>query len=374
MLMKTFKITTFGCRVNQAESRQMGEQITKAFSLKPADSYNKANLVVINTCCVTNKAEKEVRSEIRRAKKENPDCFLIAAGCWTEKIKKHSKEDKQQPELLKLIDLLILNNNKNNLVKIIKNKKQISKKGFRSSKQKQYKDKYSKSNKALIKVQTGCNNFCTYCIVPYVRGRSKSRKINKVIKEIKEKEKQGIKEIILTGIDISDYKPSLVQLIKKILNKTNIKKISFGSINLEAFDKKLMNLFSVKEKKPRLTKHFHIPIQSGSNQTLKRMNRKYNVEQFIKTIKKIKKNIPNFSFSTDIIVGFPGETKEEFEQTLRTIKQLKIILNKDFTRAHIFRYSPKKGTIAEIKEGKKEWKKVDEKEKKTRAQAIKDSL
>jgi threonylcarbamoyladenosine tRNA methylthiotransferase MtaB len=387
--LKTFKIITFGCRVNQAESRQMGEKLA-SLGLKQEKNYKKADLILINTCTITHKADREVRKQIRRIKRENKTCYLAAAGCWIEKQKKDNllnNNKNQKEELFKKIDLFLTNKQKLNIDKFIKqlNKdKQEDNKKQNKKNQEQYKDKYAKSKKAIIKIQDGCNNFCTYCIVPYVRGRSKSKKLSQILKEIRQKQKQGIKEIILTGIDIADFKIKklktknhLAFLLKEILKKTNIEKISYGSINLKAITKEFLDLYKNKVKnktKKRLSSHFHIPIQSGSNKILKRMGRNYTKEQIIKTIKKLNKNIKNFTFSTDIIVGFPDETEKEFLKTKKTLKTIKNILKKRFTHIHTFRYSQRQGTTAQkqIKENK--WKQIKEITKKKRASCLNNLL
>ena len=387
---KTFKIITFGCRVNQAESRMMAEQLVQTgWQFLDSKKQKQADLVIINTCAVTHKAEREVRKEIRRAKRENPHCFLIAAGCWVEALK---KEDNLN--LMKKIDLLIKNQGKKDIQKIIQEKLNqnyfLTNLGSRISHKKIFKDKYGQSKKALIKIQTGCNNFCAYCLVPYLRGHSQSYPTQEIIQEINQQLKNGIEEIILTGVDIADYhfqsqpfggtnfsdgnfqanlKNDLVKLLKLILLKTKIKKISFGSINLKAFDREFIDFYQ-KVNLEKLSTHFHIPLQSGCQATLKRMKRKYTVRQFIKTIKRLKKEIFGFSFSTDLILGFPGETEEEFKQTLETIKTLKLFLGKSFIKIHLFRYSPRLGTLAAKMRGRKGWEIVPAPLKKQRLKKI----
>lgn len=452
---KSFRIITFGCRVNQAESRMMGEELVRNKFIKFNEllvKKEKLDIMIINTCCVTNKAEREVRKEIRRVKRENPKCFLVVAGCWVNKVKSEKLKVKscssklkvtdEHSEILRLIDLLITNEEKKNTVEILK--KQFSNRTMKQcSNGAIYKDKYAKYKKAMVKIQSGCDNFCTYCIVPYVRGRSKSRYLKEIINEIKKLVKQGIEEVVLTGIDIasfnfqfsnpnfqsifksqfSNYKNDLVKLILLILAETKIKKISFGSMGIEVFDDEfirlyqldslssaasfdpvphkcgtLSNLLSQREsnskncvfprakstidRQPspapvgagqavishRLSSRFHIPLQSGCDETLRRMNRKYSISNFQFLISKLKKEIPNFSFSTDIIVGFPGESRREFKKTMTTITTIKTILGKNFIKIHVFRYSPKKGTMAEKMEQK--WGMVDGKEKKSRAKAL----
>lgn len=367
---KTFKLITFGCRVNQAESRQTGERLAKKWHLKPVEKKIKADLVLINTCSVTHKAEREVRKEIRRVKRESPSCFLIVMGCWVDKIKSEKLRTENHDSELK-IDLLINNREKDKKIDQILNQKlnkELSKKlnnGHGS-----FKDKYGKYKKALVKVQEGCNNFCTYCIVPYVRGRSQSRDIKGITTEIKSLARQGIEEAILTGTDIGDFQPDLVYLLKAILSKTKIKKISFGSINPKSFNQKFIDLYSISSQSVRLSNHFHIPLQSGCNTTLRRMNRKYNIEEFLAVIKKLKRKIPGLTFSTDIIVGFPGENQEEFKQTLKTLRQIKQILGKNFIKMHVFRYSPRERTVAAEKLGQKDWERVNAIEKKSRSKKV----
>jgi len=342
--MKTFNIVTFGCRTNQAESRVIGEQLSK-LAMKQCSNETIADLVIINSCAITQKAEKEVNQFIRRVKRENPKCLLVITGCFNEKSG------------FKIYDLRI--KNKKNIAEKIK--KKFSNITIKQSSNIFYKDKYSKSGKAIVKIQDGCNNFCTYCIVPYLRGRSVSRPINEIIKEIKELEIRGIKEIILTGIDIADYQ-NLVGLLTEILQKTKTN-ISFGSVNINAFTPEFIDLI---KKNPRITKHFHIPLQSGCERTLKRMKRKYTFKNFQFSIFNFQKKIPEFTFSTDIIVGFPGETDEEFKESLRSLRSLRNLI----TKLHVFRYSPREETVAAKMENK--WGKVDFEIKKQRALKIKE--
>jgi len=414
MKLKTFHIITFGCRVNQAESRLIGEKLVrnKFIKFNKLKVKEKSDLVIINTCCVTHRAEKKVRQTIRRVKRENPECFLIVAGCLIDKI--NNPKIPNNPINLKALskaDLLLTNSQKKNIIKYLKNN--LNHLAIQPFSHSAYQDKYSRSNIALVKIQEGCNNFCTYCIVPYVRGRSKSRPADEIIAEINRLVGQGIKEVVLTGIDISSfrimnnvssikykYKNHLAELIRHILKRTEIKKISFGSINTNAIDDEFINLLrsgnrrlksattnsviahfparnathSVAGGSSRLTNHLHIPLQSGSDSVLKRMKRNYSVKDFDKKISELKKNIPGFTLSTDIIVGFPGETREEFEQTVKTIKKLKKILGKNFTHVHVFRYSPRKGTTASKMLGKKGWEKVPSKEKNRRSRIIRELI
>lgn len=403
----TFAIVSFGCRVNQAESRKIGEELCSLGWKNLGNQGSLADLVVINSCAVTAKAEKEVRQTIRRVKRENPNCFLVAAGCWVEKVQRAKGKGQNYPSKANTfsragnlnlktnenIDLFIENKDKERVGEIIKKKfnnettrlpapkaqagngqvKQFSNKTV-------YKDKYFNSQKALVKIQEGCNNFCSYCIVPYLRGKPKSVPVEKIVKDISWLVDKGIKEIILTGTEVSSfqlkakssklkakisrlnkYKNHLVKLLLLILSETKVKKISFGSMNLEVFDEEFVNFLEARSQTPdtRISTHFHIPLQSGCDATLKRMNRKYTVKDFRSRIDILRKKIPGFTFSTDIIIGFPGETEEEFQESLKSLRDLKALMGKRFTKVHIFRFSPRKGTLAEKMQGKKDWEEVN---------------
>lgn len=362
----------------------------------------KPDLIIINSCCVTKKAEKEVKQMIRRIKRENPKVFLVVAGCFINNIE-NQKANSKNSKMTRLIDLIVKNEEKNKIGELLKER---FSEWENEKKRKSYQDKYANSKKALIRIQTGCDNFCSYCIVPYVRGRSVSRDPEEIIKEIKQKTREGIREVILTGVDISNYnlkspafasgsstrlikscsapdtsagkqklkfnksKNGLVKLIRKILEETKINKISFGSINIEAFDKEFINLHQNKKMVSRLSSHFHIPLQSGSETVLKRMRRCYTAYEFKDKIVKLKSEIQNFSFSTDIIVGFPGETEEEFQETLETIKYFKKILGKNFIKVHFFRYSSRPGTLAGKREEEKGWEKVAEEVRRKRTRFL----
>ncbi len=376
--MKTFKIITFGCRLNQAESREIGQKLAEK-GLKPVKKDRKADIIIVNTCSVTQKADKEVRQLVRRIKKKTPDTYLIVVGCWVENAQNYSREE-INTKVFNKIDLLIDNKNKLDLDKIIFEKKQsIQKTNPQNRCQYVFKDKYAESNKVLIRIQTGCTKFCTYCVIPYLRGKEVSRSINQIISEIKINQKKGIKQIILTGVEISNYsynklgnKQDLADLLEQIFEQTTINKISFGSININAFTNKFINICKKNPKK--INRKFHIPLQSGCDSTLERMNRKYTTKKFYKTIEKIQKKLPDFKLSTDLIVGFPGETNQEFKQTLEYLKKLNKLLNDNFFKIHVFRYSPRKGTIAEKMEKKGLWKKVNGKTKKLRSHIVRKLL
>ncbi len=377
---RRFFIFTFGCRTNQAETRLLAETLQKA-GWQPGEP-DKAKLVLINSCAVTAKAEKEVRQTIRKIKRENPHCWLVLTGCWREQpqeshlnLKKFSEinlclsraAQKKLPEILK-----------KKLKNFVPSPSQV--KSWRRPVY--YQDKYGASAKALVKIQDGCQQFCSYCLVPYLRRQQQSRSAKTIINEIKKLVKLGIKEVILTGINLASFefrgaevktqvKNDLVKLLNLILTRTKIKKISFGSINLAVLDEDFLALYQNPSWRLRLSHHFHIPLQSGCDQTLKRMRRGYQTQEFYQQLVQLKKKIPGFSFSTDIIVGFPGETKEEFQTSLNFLLKIKQLLGKNFTKVHLFRYSPRPKTLAAKREGKPGWEKISEAEKRARAGVVK---
>lgn len=328
--MNTIAFKTLGCRVNIAETQKWISNFQKlGFQIvnKKADFY------IVNACAVTNKAEKETRQVVAQIKKESPRAKIVLTGCYN-------------PKLESLISLAIPAINKERLIKIFKQKFQIQ--NFQSKTNLKSKIQTKKSinskiykTRAFIKVQDGCNKFCSYCIIPHFRGLSRSRKIEQIINEILEREKQGYKEIIICGINLGDFNDNnkkLPELIIEILKRTKIPRIRISSINPEYISDKLLNLF----RNPRLMPHLHIPLQSGSDKILKLMKRNYTSKQYLKIIRKIIKKYPLFGLSTDIIVGFPNETDKDFKKTINLIKKI------PYLKIHIFRFSPKPKTLAAI--------------------------
>lgn len=316
-----YLISTLGCRLNQAQSAQIEEKLLN-YNLLPAKS-RPPDIIIINTCVVTKKAERESRKVIRKLKRTYPKAKIVLTGCLANLYKN------KKPKNLK-IDFLIPNENKKDLPKILnlKPQKLTQTPSFLF-------DKYPSGGRKLIPIQTGCNNFCTYCIVPYLRPSPSSRPVGKIISQINSLP-QNIFEVILTGINLSLFKPSLSFLLTHLLKKTTIKRIRFGSININCFSDQFINLYQ----SPRLCPHFHIPLQSGSDKILKLMKRPYNTNNYLKTIKKIRRQIPHVNITTDIIVGFPSETKSDFKKTLNLCQKLQ------FSKVHIFRYSPRPQTQA----------------------------
>ena len=302
-----------------------------------------SDICIINTCTVTNIADRKSRQALRKVKEKNKNAIIVATGCYAQTYK---EELEKMPE----IDLVLGNEEKKDIVNYIEkfietHKKIISVKDI--STQKEFDElgevSYTEKTRAVIKVQDGCNQFCSYCIIPYARGRIRSRKIENVISEIEKIAKNGIKEVVITGIHLSSYGKDfeenigLIDLLEEINKIDGILRIRLGSLEpkiiTEDFMKRLIKL-------EKICHSFHLSLQSGCDETLKRMNRKYTTNEFLEITEILRKYYKDVILTTDIIVGFPGETKEEFEKTYEFLKKIK------FYKTHVFPYSPRKGTIA----------------------------
>jgi threonylcarbamoyladenosine tRNA methylthiotransferase MtaB len=341
--MKKVAFYTLGCKVNQYETNGMIQEFLKnGYELVDFDDI--ADIYVINTCTVTNMSDRKSRQMLRQAKKKNKNALVVACGCYVQVAK---DEVEQIPE----IDLVIGTNEKVNIVEIIEanmsHGEEIEIDDVMQNRE--YGDfgtvTYTEKTRAVIKVQDGCDRFCTYCIIPYARGRVRSRKPESVIKEIKEISKKGIKEVVITGIHVASYGKdftngyALIDLLEEINKIDGIERIRLGSIEpLLITDEFLERL----QKLEKICHHFHLSLQSGCEQTLERMNRRYSVDEFEQIVEKLRKVYPDVILTTDIIVGFPGETEEEFKQTYEFLKKIK------FYKMHIFKYSQRKGTKAEL--------------------------
>ena len=299
-----------------------------------------ADIYIINTCTVTNIADRKSRQMARRAKQLNPKSIVVAIGCYAQVA---------QSELEKIdeIDLVLGNNEKKQIVKYLENynieKKQEIIDIFSQKEYLEYGDiTYTEKTRAVVKIQDGCDRFCTYCIIPYARGRVRSRTVENILEEIKKNVENGIKEVVITGIHIASYGKdleniSLINLLESINQIPDLKRIRLGSLEPTIITDEFVTRLSKLEK---ICHHFHLSLQSGCNDTLKRMNRRYTVEEFKKVVERLKRTYPEVAITTDIIVGFPGETEEEFEQTKKFLKDIK------FYKMHVFKYSPRKGTKA----------------------------
>lgn len=303
------------------------------------DFETKADIYIINTCTVTNMADKKSRQMLRRVKEINPEAILVAVGCYAQVAKEKLE---QIPE----IDLILGINEKNDIVEYVE---QASKNTYVSDvlHQTEFLDfgdvTYTEKTRAVIKVQDGCNQFCSYCIIPYARGRIRSRKPESVIKEITDVAKEGIKEVVITGIHIASYGKDfnteyrLIDLLEKIQKVDGIQRIRLGSLEPTLITEEFVTRL---KKLSKICDHFHLSLQSGCDETLKRMNRKYTTDQFRHVVELLRNAYPEVHLTTDVIVGFPGETEEEFNKTYEFLKEIK------FYKMHVFKYSPRSGTVA----------------------------
>lgn len=342
--MKKIAFCTLGCKVNQYETNAMMQKFMDE-KYEIVDFNEFADIYIINTCTVTNMADKKSRQMLRRVKDINKESVIVAVGCYAQVAK-------DVLEKIEEIDLILGNNEKVNIVKYIEEYMKTNKKQYEASSvmyQKEYVDfgsiTYTEKTRAVIKVQDGCDRFCSYCIIPYARGRVRSRLPESVLKEIEEISKKGIKEVVITGIHIASYGKDfkniyrLINLLEDINKIEGIKRIRLGSLEPTLITEEFVGRLAKLEK---ICDHFHLSLQSGCDETLKRMNRKYNTEEFRKVTEILRKAYPNVSLTTDIIVGFPGETEEEFDKTYEFLKEI------NFYKMHIFKYSPRKGTKAAI--------------------------
>ena len=341
-------IITLGCKVNQYESDAIGQELTKmghqvVTKLEPADLY------ILNTCAVTSIAEKKSRTNLVKMQKLNPNAKIIVCGCA-------SQNNAQQFLKHKNVSVVLGTSGKNKIANLLS---EVGNKTTEMAKEYEYfSSSITSRTRAFLKIQDGCNNFCTYCLIPYLRGRSRSRDIADIVREAKELEKTN-KEIVLTGIDISDFradgKPALKELMLALSGLSA--RIRTGSFEVGVIDD---NLLLVLASMPNFCPQFHLSMQSGCDRILKLMNRHYTKEQFLKRVELIRKYFPNCAITTDVIVGFPTETDQDFAETIDTIKKAK------FFEMHIFPYSRRQGTVAS------KMKMVDDKVKAERVKILED--
>lgn len=335
-----------GCKVNAYETEAMQELLEqKGYEVVPFKEG--ADVYVINTCTVTNMADRKSRQMIHRAKKMNPEAIVVAAGCYVQ-----AKE--QSGEVDECIDVVIGNNKKKDLIEILEQyqeKRQGVKKAVIDiNHTKEYEEmhlsKTSEHTRAYIKVQDGCNQFCTYCIIPFARGRVRSRAKVDVIREVKDLAANGYQEVVLTGIHLSSYGvdldgEDLLSLILAVHEIDGIKRIRLGSLEPRIITEEFAKTISGLDK---MCPHFHLSLQSGCNATLGRMNRRYNAEEYYEKCQLLRKYLGNPALTTDVIVGFPGETEEEFAQSKAFVDKV------NFYETHIFKYSKRAGTKAAVME------------------------
>ena len=360
--MKKAALHNLGCKVNAYETEAM-QQLLEEAGYEIVSFHEKADVYVINTCSVTNMADRKSRQMLHRAKKMNPDAAVVAAGCYVQ-----TKEEEAKQDLA--IDILIGNNQKNELVhrldEFFAEREEANAENAQKESDTNHQNKVeavvdinhepqcfeemsltktAEHTRAFVKVQDGCNQFCSYCIIPYARGRVRSRNIESVLKEIRGLAKMGYQEVALAGIHLSSYgvdcEENLLHLIQEIHKIDGIRRIRLGSLEPQIVTEEFARELSSLEK---ICPHFHLSLQSGCDATLKRMNRKYTVAQYEEGCRLLRKYFTHPAITTDVIVGFPGETEEEFETTKAFLEKI------HFYEMHIFKYSKRQGTRAAVME------------------------
>ena len=343
--MRTAALHNLGCKVNSYETEAM-QQLLEEAGYEIVPFHEKADVYIINTCSVTNIADRKSRQMLHRAKKQNPDAVVVAAGCYVQAASEELKADLA-------VDVIIGNNKKQDLVPILEEYFQdrtdcdhVIEIGQTQEYERLSIHKIADHTRAFLKVQDGCNQFCSYCIIPYTRGRVRSRRPEEVVAEVKELAAAGYQEVVLTGIHLSSYgvdfdeehKETRLSLIRQVHEVEGIKRIRLGSLEpriiTEEFAKALADM-------PKFCPHFHLSLQSGCDETLKRMNRHYTTEEYAEGCAILRRFFENPAITTDVIVGFPGETEEEFAVTKAFLEQI------GFYEMHIFKYSRRAGTRAD---------------------------
>lgn len=333
----TFNIITLGCKVNSYESEVMHELLINNGYIYTDDN---ADIYIINTCSVTNQADSKSLKILRRIKREHPDSILVVCGC--------SSQNNQEKYLELGVNILLGNSGKSDIVSLLKKYKETNENYtyFTNERKLSFEDmrinKFSSHTRAFLKIEDGCDNFCSYCIIPYTRGSQRSKDFNKTIEEAKELVKNGHQEIVLTGIHTGSYSSNnhdLSDLIMELSKIEDLKRIRVSSIEITELNDKFIEVLKNNKK---LCDHLHIPIQSGSEEVLKRMNRKYNKEYFKNKIEEIRRIRPSISITTDCIVGHPYEAEECFRECLSFCEGI------NFSKIHVFPYSIRSGTAASL--------------------------
>ena len=343
--MRTAALHNLGCKVNSYETEAM-QQLLEEAGYEIVSFHEKADVYIINTCSVTNIADRKSRQMLHRAKKQNPEAVVVAAGCYVQSAAEELKADLA-------VDVIIGNNKKQDLVPILEEyfkDRTDSSHVIEINETHEYErlsiHKIADHTRAFLKVQDGCNQFCSYCIIPYTRGRVRSRRPEEVVAEVRELAAAGYQEVVLTGIHLSSYgvdfkeeeNENLLSLIRQVHEVEGIRRIRLGSLEpriiTDDFAKALASM-------PKFCPHFHLSLQSGCDETLKRMNRHYTTEEYAAGCDILRRYFDNPAITTDVIVGFPGETEEEFEATKAFLERI------GFYEMHIFKYSRRAGTSAD---------------------------
>ena len=354
--MKSVGVLTLGCKVNTYESEYVINELKKAgYEIKDFDDM--CDVYIINTCTVTNNSDSKSRKMIRQAIRRNPNACVVAMGCFIA----------ANPDIqIDGLDIIIGNKDKSKIVSLLdeyfKNKEVMRLEYI--ERLRDFEDMYINSfpgrTRAFVKIQDGCDNFCTYCIIPFVRGKCRSKEESKVIEEVTDLVNNGYKEVVLTGIHTGSYGVDLdtdfSDLLEKLVKIDCLERLRISSIETTELNEKVLNVL---RNSSVLVDHLHIPIQAGSNEILKAMNRKYDLDFFFDKIAEIRSIRPDIAISTDVIVGFPGETEELFNTTIETCKKL------EFSKLHVFPYSERRGTASSRMSNK-----IDEHEKKMRSRKL----
>ena len=345
--MKKVSFYTLGCKVNQYETNAMAQKFKEAGYEIVDMNEDISDICIVNTCTVTNMSDRKSRHSLRRVKEKNPSAIIAAVGCYAQVAKNDLEKmpeidivlgNEEKANIVQYVEKFMESQNENKLIEIedISSKKEFEDMGQIT---------YTEKTRAFIKVQDGCNQFCSYCIIPYARGRVRSRNAESIIKEITQIAQNGIKEVVITGIHVASYgrdfgnENGLIELLEKINEIEGIKRIRLGSLEPKIITEEFMQRLSKLEK---ICHHFHLSLQSGCDETLKRMNRKYTTVEIKEIIERLRRYYNDVMLTTDIIVGFPGETEEEFETTYQFLKEVKLY------KMHVFQYSPRKGTKAAV--------------------------
>ncbi len=322
MKAKTYKVASLGCRTNQYEGQAYQNQL-EALGYQPAASDESAEICIVNTCTVTHSADSSSRHRIRQMRRENPDAKVVVTGCMSDVASDLAEAD-----------LIVDNLKKEELIaKLFPDLESLPEFAI---------NRFDAHTRAFVKVQDGCNSYCTYCIIPYVRGRSRSRGMEEILKEVRDLVTHGYKEIVLTGINIGDFDgdgKTLAELVGAVDQVDGVERIRVSSIDPDEIDEPLAEAILGGKK---TCKSMHIVLQAGSNVVLKRMNRKYTRQIFLDTVQKLTHQCPDFTVTTDIIVGFPGETDRDFEETLEVMNEVQ------FAKVHMFPYSDRARTRANL--------------------------
>ncbi|HYE81184.1 MAG TPA: tRNA (N(6)-L-threonylcarbamoyladenosine(37)-C(2))-methylthiotransferase MtaB [Clostridia bacterium] len=339
--MRKVAFYTLGCKVNQYETEAMTESFENA-GYETVDYTEYADVYVINTCTVTNMGDRKSRQIIRRALDINPDAFVAVVGCYSQIAPGEVLEipgvslvvgTNERSRIVELVEYARSKEEKLNLVNDIMEVREFEEMSIKN---------YKSRTRAFLKIQEGCDQYCTYCIIPYARGHIRSRRPDSILAEVKELAEGGFREVVLTGIHVASYgkdlgDTSLIEIIERVHDIEGVERIRMSSIDPNVMSYEFIERL---RKLPKICRHFHLSLQSGCDETLKRMNRKYTTEEYKRVVGKIREAFVDVAVTTDLIVGFPGETEEEFLKTVDFVKEI------SFSAMHVFKYSPREGTPA----------------------------